>query len=783
MRKSSALTESLIRWWDIPAAALIVMVVFVSGSRLTATSWTPDLNYALNMGILGVLLGLASGKSIFKKRVVTWLSIEYLLILLPRQLIAGMNKNIDLNERLLSTGNRLLLSLSELAAGLLVKDHLLFVTFWCIVYWLIGLTAGYYLIRHGNFLASVLPAGFVMMTIHIFDRSSVKHIWLLALYLFICILLLGRLFFLQNRLAWTKRRVLLSTETTQDLSTGMIVGAAVIVLLAWNLPQVAPYARSVAKQWHEITQPWDDFLKRMDNAVASVKNGGGSVQADGYNNRFYLGNSNSLSVQLVFTATAREEVLDFPRLYWRGRIYDKFENGHWVNSSYQTDPFSPVTQKFNIPDAQQRSELEFSYNVAADGQSMLYTPPQPVWVSRPADILQNDISQNRTDLIAVIAAPALQKGEVYRVRAALTNPSIQGLREAGEIYPEWVKKKYLQLPNDLSPKLRALAQELTADLKTPYDKANVITNYLRNEIKYSASINIPKSIADPLEYVVFDLKQGFCTYYASAEVLMLRAVGVPARVAVGYAQGEVTVNKSRTETIVNYSIRHRDAHAWPEVYFPVYGWVEFEPTGNQDPLERPLMDPVSSASSDNSPNLPLNPNQRNKSLIEKDLEPDELPTNTRVTRKPINPYLLTVVIIAALASISWYAERKYSVAKRLPAYISQAYTRNHIQPPQWINNWARWAELSSIERSFQAINISLSWLGMPQPIHATPKQRADKLCALLPNAKDAIEALEAEQRAELFTAESGQPSRARRAGFIILFYTIRKRVLTFLGYN
>jgi hypothetical protein len=282
--------------------------------------------------------------------------------------------------------------------------------------------------------------------------------------------------------------------------------------------------------------------------------------------------------------------------------------------------------------------------------------------------------------------------------------------------------------------------------------------------------------------VVFDLKQGFCTYYASAEVLMLRAVGVPARMAAGYAQGESTVDESRAEGIIKYSVRRRDAHAWPEVYFPTYGWIEFEPTGNQDALERPLIDPVSPASS-NSPILPPGLNQGNKNLAERDQEPEELPANTRTTRKPVNPYLLATIVIVMLVAGSLYAERKYSVARQLPGYILQVYTRNHIQPPRWIDNWAQWTELSSIERSFQAINISLNWLGALQPVHATPRQRAGKLRELLPNAKDAIETLEAEHRAELFTTVPGQPLRARRAGFIILFYTVRKRALRFLGYN
>jgi hypothetical protein len=206
---------------------------------------------------------------------------------------------------------------------------------------------------------------------------------------------------------------------------------------------------------------------------------------------------------------------------------------------------------------------------------------------------------------------------------------------------------------------------------------------------------------------------------------------------VGYAQGELTVDESRAEMIIKYSVHRRDAHAWPEVYFPTYGWIEFEPTVNQDALERPLNDSNPSAPS-NSPTLPLDTNQGNSSLAKRNQEPEELPANTITTHKPLNPYLLTAIVIAALASAGWYAERKYSVAKQLPGYISQVYTRNHIQPPQWINNWTQWTELTSIERSFQAINISLGWLGASQPVHATPQQRANKLCELLPNANRSI---------------------------------------------
>ena len=263
---------------------------------------------------------------------------------------------------------------------------------------------------------------------------------------------------------------------------------------------------------------------------------------------------------------------------------------------------------------------------------------------------------------------------------------------------------------------------------------------------------------------------------------MLRAVGVPARMAVGYAQGELDVNTAKEDIIIKATVRRRDAHAWPEVYFPSYGWVEFEPTSNQDAVTRPLNTPHTSASS-NFPSLPQTPGQTNPSLADKNKEAEKLPANTQTTREPLNAYLLIGVAIAALLIAGLYADRKYSVAKQLPTYISQAYIRNNTQPPRVINNWAQWTELSSIERAFQSINISLRWLGASQPIHATAGQRAQKLLELLPNAKAAIEALAAEHRNELFTPRPGDSVRARRAGVIILFYAVRKRVLRFFGYN
>ena len=83
-----------------------------------------------------------------------------------------------------------------------------------------------------------------------------------------------------------------------------------------------------------------------------------------------------------------------------------------------------------------------------------------------------------------------------------------------------------------------------------------------------------------MDYFLFDLQRGYCDYYATAMVVLARAAGLPARLVVGYASGTYDAANER------YLVTEADAHAWPELYFSGYGWIEFEPTAARPPLER-----------------------------------------------------------------------------------------------------------------------------------------------------------------------------------------------------
>ncbi|MBI4296206.1 MAG: transglutaminase domain-containing protein, partial [Chloroflexi bacterium] len=170
----------------------------------------------------------------------------------------------------------------------------------------------------------------------------------------------------------------------------------------------------------------------------------------------------------------------------------------------------------------------------------------------------------------VISLPSpLNVGQRYAAVSRIIPATPEELSQAGEDYPNWVTDYYLQLPSSFSERVRRLAESITQDAETPYDKAAAIRSYLA-QFAYTLYVPARPQGVDGVEYFLFNQKSGFCTYFASAMTTMLRSVNVPARLAVGYNPGERDVAEG------TFILRGKNSHAWPEVYFPGYGWVGFE---------------------------------------------------------------------------------------------------------------------------------------------------------------------------------------------------------------
>lgn len=213
-------------------------------------------------------------------------------------------------------------------------------------------------------------------------------------------------------------------------------------------------------------------------------------------------------------------------------------------------------------------------------------------------LIVNGQLPNYGDVEAVHPQAGLPRGATYTEQISTVTALSPDLRNAGTTYPDWVASRYLQLPASTTDRTRQLAKELENG-QNPYDAAVAMQNWLHTNITYNENISYPPTNKDLVDYLLFERREGYCEYYASAMVIMLRSVGIPARVAVGFFSGEFNQEQA------GFLYRESNAHAWPEVYFPNYGWVRFEPTTARPVLDREPLPPADNAGSGAAPDSGL----------------------------------------------------------------------------------------------------------------------------------------------------------------------------------
>ena len=200
--------------------------------------------------------------------------------------------------------------------------------------------------------------------------------------------------------------------------------------------------------------------------------------------------------------------------------------------------------------------------------------------SRAKRVVLSRKPPNPPDITALRPHRDLNPEDTYDAVSYSSSASEEALQQAGADYPSWVTDRYLQLTDDLPRRVRGLAEGLTDNRDNPYDKAIALRDWLRTIPTYSTDIEAPPEEADGVDYFLFETKRGYSSYYSSSMVVMLRAIGIPSRLAVGYTTGDWDEEQGR------YVVVSAHAHSWPEAYFPDYGWIPFEPVPNQSPITR-----------------------------------------------------------------------------------------------------------------------------------------------------------------------------------------------------
>jgi transglutaminase-like putative cysteine protease len=166
----------------------------------------------------------------------------------------------------------------------------------------------------------------------------------------------------------------------------------------------------------------------------------------------------------------------------------------------------------------------------------------------------------------------------YSVKELIKNP------ESGTVIDDESLSRYTQLPEGLPDRVKQLAREITVGKTNWFDQAREIEKYFdRSEFSYDQkNVAVPDEDEDYVDQFLFETKKGYCDNFSTSMVVLLRAVGIPARWVKGYSDGEFMDYADDNSGRRIFEITNNNAHSWVEVYFPNQGWVTFEPTKGFD---------------------------------------------------------------------------------------------------------------------------------------------------------------------------------------------------------
>ena len=260
--------------------------------------------------------------------------------------------------------------------------------------------------------------------------------------------------------------------------------------------------------------------------------------------------------------------------YWRGLVFDTYRDGAWTASIRDYRELQPYVPPRFLPPPPPDNLGTFVQTFR-----LLRNMPGVISAAYPIESLYAPVAALREDAYGTFHTPdQLHAGQTYSVVSYLPNLTPNALRDDFPL--DRLPDHFLTYtdPGPLSDRAIGLAADLTRGQPTYFDRVMAITNYLQRSYRYTLNLPPVPSGRDPVDWFLFDVKTGYCEQFATAETLLLRSQGIPARLATGYSTGDY-------DPVLNQAIvRERDAHAWVEVWFPHHGWVPVDPTPGVSPL-------------------------------------------------------------------------------------------------------------------------------------------------------------------------------------------------------
>jgi transglutaminase-like putative cysteine protease len=775
-----------------PSDAFMLLValgiVLIPALTLNAVEWPVETGQVMTVAAFGVLLGFINARSRFGE--ITALMLTIILGLSITGLVAAREEP----GGLVTIITRTIEWLRDALSGGVNQDPLVFTLLVSMLFWFLAYNTTWHMFRIDRPWRVILPPALTIVLNAIFYSGPNPLEPYLIGFMFLALVLLARSALEQREWEWFNNGVRVPRRARrQFLITGGTV-AAILVLLSWIIPVNGLEDQLNRFQDFLRSDPLSE-LSEVWNRLFTPISADGPASADYYGgDTLELSGAIQLGDNLVFTVAVPND----RRYYWRARVFDTYELGGWSSGAEirLTTPASPL--EIRLEGDSERQPVSATFTVGARSLQLVHSIPQPLRIDLPTRTFLTYINDDEAlrdvspmNVSAIRPIQPIQRGQSYTATGLISTATADMLRAASTRYPDWIinHPQYLRTsPNVVTPLTSELAAQIVNEARavTNYDKAKAIERWLRNNITYNETIPNPPVNVDPVEWFLFDIKEGYCNYYATAMVVMLRSQGIPARMAGGFSQGEFDPATGQ------FIVRERDAHTWVEAYFTGFGWIEFEPTaaeesqerGDQDqsdtsqqqsegqPSPTPTPSPTPSPSPSPEPSATATqPLSENSPTPQTDNLPEEttLPPTATPTPSPTpspTPTVTPIILPTAPAPVA--PEPRDPLALIVPAILfvlGLMLIALLIIAVLWMIYW--WWEwrglrgLSPISRAYARLERYLALIGLRFAPEQTPEERRRRTNSTLPDAERPVTAITRLYNAERY---GPQDERVTKAG-------------------
>jgi transglutaminase-like putative cysteine protease len=538
------------------AAGLLVIQAPLS---VVAAGWVPNLEPLPRLAVLG----LAAGYLIERTRAPGLLGLP-LGLALGIETVAWTYADLapagSLSDRVAWLSARVGDWIDTIAGGGVSNDPLVFALTMALLAWLLGQLTAWLVFRDTSPWLAILFCGVgLLMNLSYASTSLVGYVTWFG---FAACLLLASVQLANRAELWRRAQLGIDWRIGLNLLLGTALAAGALLSVAWALPDTA--SPEIASGWSRVTAPWQGLEGEFDRWFAALNASDRNARGLSFGRTlaprgaFDLGDTPVLQVRAPGP------------LYLRATTADRYA-GQAITSSDSSATAVAANADVVAQDALplDRAAVQAQVRILASRTSVAFTPDTPLRFSQSTQV---ETRGTLDDIAAIRFDVPVQQNQEYTVVSALSTATAQELRAAGEDYPDWVRSRYLQLPRRMPRRVLETARSASGSATSAYDRAINIESFLRNNYTYSTHVPTPPPDRDWVDYFLFDSKQGYCDYFATAMTILLRMDGVPARVASGFAPGDYDDATGAS------TVRENHAHTWVEAYFPRYGWIVFEPS-------------------------------------------------------------------------------------------------------------------------------------------------------------------------------------------------------------